>query len=454
MPILEEIVKPQISSGNRKLEVAKEVFVMKYEENYLIYAPLSQKVSVVDENVFQKLKSWIENPQGVTSEETDNLKDIGLLVENEQLPLNEYGPFTPTALTLFPTSDCNLRCVYCYGEAGRVKKDLKPKVAKAGIDFIIKNAIKTNTNGVMLGFHGGGEPTVKWKFVVDSENYFRNKSSSHNLKSNVSLVTNGILSKNKLRWIIKNIDSVQLSFDGPKDIHDEQRPFSSGKGSFDKVYKTAKAFSEKSYNFGIRATITQKSVNRLHELYDFFVSEFNPKYVHFEPLYECGRCSTTLWAAPSHEDYANNFLQLYKRLLREEDSKLTTTRGNIDKLSSRFCGAAGSNFCITPESFVTSCFEVSLSSDPRSKTFFYGYFDENQDQFVFDDNKRLYLHERQTQNLEHCSDCFIKWNCAGDCSVKIRGDDIYDTSCNGECGLNQSIAKELLIEKIVGGNKK
>lgn len=435
----------------KRLKIAKEVFVMKENAGYLVYSPLTQIVGLVDKGTLQHLKSFSDNPSAIMPEQIDKLKSIGFLVEEEQIPFEEYKLFSPTSLTLFPTSDCNLSCVYCYGDAGREKKSMNITIAKAGIDLIIENALKKSTEKVYLSYHGGGEPTYNWGFLTDSVNYFKKQCNNKGLKQHITLATNGILNTKQIEWIINNIEHTQLSFDGPEDIQDKQRPYRSGSGSFKEVYKTAKAFTKENYNFGIRTTVTDVSVSRIEEIYNFFISELNPSYIHLEPLFECGRCKTSKWKAPSLEEYQKNILNLLEKISKKTDNRLITSSGNIGRIRSYFCGAAGGRtFSITPEGFVSGCSEISLISDPRSDIFFYGSFDKSTNRFVIDEEKRQYLNGRQTKNLEHCSDCFIKWNCAGDCLSKI-GEDIYDTRNNPRCELNRTMAKYSLIRKINGG---
>ena len=47
----------------------------------------------------------------------------------------------PTAVTLFLTSACNLRCVYCYASGGEQPRYLDEQVALDAIDFVVDNAV-------------------------------------------------------------------------------------------------------------------------------------------------------------------------------------------------------------------------------------------------------------------------------------------------------------------------
>lgn len=438
------------------MKLAKEIYVLSHndeqEKSYIIYAPLSGKLSQVNEAVLQALKSYEKNPESITTENRLKLIETGFLVEEEQLPFQEFEPFVPVDLLLFPTSECNLKCVYCYADAGKEHKNLSLDIAKAGIDLVVKNAAKSNSKKASLGYHGGGEPTYRWDFLVESAAYFKEQCQKYKVQSRLHLTTNGILNAAQREWIVRNIDEIQLSIDGPEDIHNQQRPFSSGKGSFKQVYETAKFFSQNDSQFMIRTTITENSLNRLQEIYDYFASEFKPFLIHLEPLNRCGRCRTTKWSSPSLMEFTKNYIHLSQEVekIRKIQKKAPPVANSLELLNTirtHFCKTLGTGFFITPEGFISSCVEVTLRSDQRSRIFFFGYFDKRKKKLIINEEKRKYLFNRQTQNLKSCANCFIKWNCVGGCPAKISGD-LYENLNEPQCDANKLYAKQSLISKI------
>jgi len=79
------------------------------------------------------------------------------------------GPPSPTDITLFLTTACNLRCTYCYAEAGDTPiEHMSFEVAKRGIDFVLANAVDLHAPAIGVNYHGGGEPTVNWRVLTSS----------------------------------------------------------------------------------------------------------------------------------------------------------------------------------------------------------------------------------------------------------------------------------------------
>ena len=84
-----------------------------------------------------------------------------------------------------------------------------------------------------------------------------------------------------------------------------------------------------------------------------------------------------------------------------------------------FCKVGSGGFTVTPAGDVTACYEVSYASDPRSKRFFYGRFDCEAGDFVFDEGQARRAFAPERAQLPVLRDCFCRWHCAGDCAAKV-----------------------------------
>jgi len=134
-------------------------------------------------------------------------------------------------------------------------------------------------------------------------------------------------------------------------------------------------------------------------------------------------------------------------LAEKKNIKLAYSGLRLGGVTGTFCGACGSNFCVTPNGDVTSCFEVLEKQDHRSRIFFYGKWRPKEKQFAIEEEKRNYLLSFHVQNIPYCSDCIAKWHCAGDCLAKVS----YDSDVEGDrgserCWMNQEITKRRIIQ--------
>ena len=399
-------------------ELTAELFTFPYKGKHVIYAPFRPVMILANDatiNLIADIRDGRYNWNGNKDEEKiiDFLREKGILDSKpEKPPVSPNSQtFQPCAVTLFPTNQCNMRCIYCYASAGEVKpKNLNWTVAKAAIDLIADNAQKLNRNQFSVGFHGGGEPTLTWSLLVRCVEYSKELGEKLGKKVNCSVATNAIFTQKQVDWVIKNLHGLSISLDGPPDIQNLQRPLANGKASYDIVYDTIKALDKENFNYGLRSTITKYNVLRMKEIVTLFTDCFQARRIQFEPLFLCGRCKTTKVEAPVPRTFVREFLKA-NILAEKKKIKLAYSGLRVGGVTSTFCGAAGSNFCVTPNNDVTSCFEVVEKTDPRSDIFFYGKWKAKQKRFEIWEKKRNYLLSFNVQNIPFCEDCIAKWHC-------------------------------------------
>ena len=149
----------------KKPILSAELFVIPLEnKRYLVYAPLRKAAFVGNAsivNFLADLRDGIYNEQadadGMTSEFLRRLEIVD--AGEEILPISTCeGIPQPTAVSLFLTTACNLRCTYCYASAGDSLRESMPlAVAKRGIDYVINNAIELKCNGIEINYHASDE---------------------------------------------------------------------------------------------------------------------------------------------------------------------------------------------------------------------------------------------------------------------------------------------------------
>lgn len=437
--------------------VTKELFIIPNHGTFLLFAPLKGSLLEVNASVIALLQKCEKSGNFPKGDTMIKLKHAGILIETletEHACCSKKKKFEPCDVTLFPTSDCNLCCTYCYASAGETHYSLPWHIAKKAIDFVFANGVKNHAKKVSIGFHGGGEPFYgeAWPIVKLATAYAKKLSEKNNIFVSLSSATNGVLSIKQLEWLINNFGNLNVSFDGPEDIQNRQRPLKSGNGSFPYVLRTIQFLEKHKFSYGIRSTITKESCGRLFELIDFFRSISNLTRYHFEPLFECGRCKTTGAQAPDPMEFARSMMEAIP-YAKKHGIELHYSGADIDRTVESFCGASGRSFCVTPQGNVTSCFEVSLDTDSRARKFFYGKYVPETDEFLFNSTQIEFLRKRTIRNLPHCNDCFIKYQCAGDCLAKVDTEgDMFNTGKNTRCVANHLLSKFKMIEKLAQAN--
>lgn len=141
-------------------------------------------------------------------------------------------------LILQVTQQCNLRCKYCPYSGGfynreHANKKMTFETAKKAIDFYMK---RCTDNGVISISFYGGEPLLEFDLIKKCIEYAEKEGECNqvffNMTSNATLLTSEIVA-----YLEKHNVDLMISLDGPQQVHDKNRDFYGGKGSFETVAK-------------------------------------------------------------------------------------------------------------------------------------------------------------------------------------------------------------------------
>jgi uncharacterized protein len=434
--------------------LSTEVFVEPLDDGFLVYAPLRHVAFIANAAAAIQLKC-LEGSQPklgeVDPEYLGFLASLGLMQEGAAVPEPmAKGDFGPTHAVLMPTSACTLNCIYCYSHGGVSRTQMRWGTAKAAIDLVVAHAIRTGKNP-RVTFHGGGEPTLNWKLLVRATDHVRKAAARGGVTARIGLVTNGVFSSRKCEWIAKNCDTLTISLDGPDEIQLRQRPMKGGGSSFPHVYSTCLRLSRDRVRYMIRATVTAFNVDQLPALVEFF-ARLQPHAIQLEPLTTCGRCAESDCPPPA----ADTFVTMFKKAwatARRCGITLSCSGTRTSRLVTQFCGAAGSNFIVTPTGQVVSCHRAYDGHDSCRSEFVYGVYDDRVGAFVFDAERLRLLRNVSVFDSSVCLDCFAKWHCAGGCYHQnmVSGADFRKNEADGRCMITRDLMKHNLAEHVRTG---
>jgi uncharacterized protein len=337
-----------------------------------------------------------------------------------------------------------MRCIYCYADGGSSNKVMSWNTFKDIIDYIIQvNKEKSKPFSTNISFHGG-DITAVWPLFEKAVKYIETVFQKEELPFTVSTGINGVLSDSQMDFIIRHIIGPTVSLDGFSKIQDFNRPLVNGKASFQQVDKTLKYFDRNGYHYGIRSTITSKSVEKLPEIVDYFCTHYSAKKIMVEPMFPLGRGLKI--QAPDPIDFVSNFRKA-KKIANSYQRELTYSGARMNTTTTIFCKALEDSIVITPEGLISSCYEVIDNKSPLSGYFIHGYFDQVSKKLIFDKQKQARLHKIIDEEKQKCSNCFCKFHCAGDCPVKTISLKLSKNENNiDRCYINKELTKDQLLE--------
>lgn len=143
------------------------------------------------------------------------------------------------------TEKCNLRCAYCiYGSSNDDfrnfgQKDMSFDIAKKAIDYGVAHSPEKLT----VSFYGG-EPLLRYDFIKECIAYcqktYPGKELQYSMTTNLTLMT-----KERAEFFASIPNFVITgSIDGPEEIHDANRKFPNGDGSFAKAMEGLRNIAE------------------------------------------------------------------------------------------------------------------------------------------------------------------------------------------------------------------
>ncbi|TWJ19869.1 geopeptide radical SAM maturase [Geobacter argillaceus] len=136
---------------------------------------------------------------------------------------------------------CNLACSYCYEEDFRRGDAMGEATAQLLVDHVLHEQIERGRE-VELRFYGG-EPLLSVPMLKAIAGPLRDAAQACGTRFSCSMVTNGtLLTRPVVEELLPfGLKSAQITLDGPPEIHDLQRPFVSGEGSFAPIVANTKA---------------------------------------------------------------------------------------------------------------------------------------------------------------------------------------------------------------------
>jgi len=161
-----------------------------------------------------------------------------------------------TDLTLNLTSGCNLRCVYCWNDHGKYSnrkfsgkrkgefsgnaknEHMPPETALKAVDILV--AARGKDKDLVVDFYGG-EPLMNLRTLRATVDYCRKNQSQWGVRFHFLLATNGtLLTPGIAKELIAKGVQIAVSIDGPKVVHDHNRPLINQEGSFDIIQSNLK----------------------------------------------------------------------------------------------------------------------------------------------------------------------------------------------------------------------
>lgn len=178
---------------------------------------------------------------------------------------------------IVPTLHCNSKCLYCQvssKDSSATNCVMNFKTAKDIIHLIFQSRSKN----IKIEFQGG-EPLLQFDLIKKIVSYSTKCSKFYHKNLEFVICTNlTLINEDQLKFIKKYPIWISTSLDGPKKIHDKNRPLRNGKSSFDLFTEKLKLTRSIIGNNQVSAllTVTKIGLSNYREIiYEYINQQFH-----------------------------------------------------------------------------------------------------------------------------------------------------------------------------------
>jgi len=159
---------------------------------------------------------------------------------------DEYFEYSAdyVSLSFPPVHECNFRCRYCFAGGGENYTGKQQQFTRDKIDKMLQYVYDvkfSESKQFRFDFVSGGEPLLNFEIMQYFIDRVKEIDVEKGVKTTFFVVTNGtLLNENILRYFDSHNVDLGISIDGDRQLHDLQRPYKDGRGSYDDVIKAIK----------------------------------------------------------------------------------------------------------------------------------------------------------------------------------------------------------------------
>ena len=428
---------------------------IKDSKDYFIVNPLSGNADILSAEKAQEILDG-------NYSDIDEYTEKGYLIEEteeEKIFRNAYLDFldnrddSEIQIFFVPWYTCNFRCTYCYQE-GYSEKDefLTEEVMDSFFEYINKEFSGQKKYITVFG----GEPLLPGDKSKETIAYFISKAVENNL--DLAFVTNGYSLGEYVPILAKgNIREIQITVDGPEDVHNKRRPLAGGLNTFSQIVNGIDKSLEAGFPVNLRTVIDKENMSDLVELADFAIEKRWTKNPLFKT--QLGR-NYELHFCQSDQNKLYDRVGLYKDLYTlitanpqiveyhrpaYSISKFIFENGELPEPLFDSCPACKTEWAFDFTGRIFSC-TATVGKSGESLGTYYPVISRKE-------NIVEEWESRDVTTIDKCTDCSLQLACGGGCASVAKNitGEIHSPDCRPVKELLE-MGISLYFEKGVMGN--
>ncbi len=398
----------------------------------------------------------IESKQIATTDDIGNV--INMLATKFRTKKSFLKDFT-TLHMVVPTLRCNSSCIYCQVKRNE-STDYSADMTKETAKNIVKTIFMSPSPCLKIEFQGG-DPTTYFemvKYIIEEAewtNLFKKRNLEFVICTNLTL-----LNENLVRYLKKHNCLISTSLDGPKDLHDQNRPLQNKNldhhSTFEKNLQMIRNIWNNPDCVSALMTTSKYSLERFSEIIDeyvrlgfhcIFLRAMNP--YGFAKQYKDKISYSIDDFIENYKEGLNYIIELNKKgiLIIEGYAALLLRRiltpfatGFVDLQSPAGVGIAGAIYDYDGSVYVAD--EGRMMARFNNHFFRLGNVNKDSYQGMFNGEKlHKIINNSCTECLPECSECVFQPYCGADPirNMSEQGDIIGHRPTNEMCKKNKAI---------------
>ncbi len=408
-------------------------------ENWYIVNPLSRNADIITSETADTLTNG-------SYTNADELLEKGYIVDaaaEDKTFKAEYLSFIDNRETdeiqifYVPTYACNFACSYCYQEGYSHDKNEKPlEVIDAFFSYIDKEFAGRRKYITVFG----GEPMLPDPLTREKIGHIIKNANDRNLS--LAFVTNGYTLESYVPMLqMASIREVQVTLDGPAEVHDKRRMLRGGKGTFSEIADGINAALRADIPINLRAVIDRDNLPSLPALAEFAVSQgwtnnklFKTQLGRNYELHYCQADENRLY------DRLTMYADLYELIKKNpvimqfhrpaySISRFLFDNGEMPEPLFDSCPGCKTEWAFDYTGNIYSCTATVGKSGEELGTF---YPSVTRKEEIIEE-----WQERDVTAISECADCSLKLACGGGCAsvAKNKSGRICSPDCRPVDGL-------------------
>ena len=371
---------------------------------------------------------------------------------------------TATSLHIFVvTTVCNMGCVYCQANNGTECSYLimDKEMAEKAVDI----ALQSPEQFLCFEFQGG-EPLVNFEIIKHIVEYAEIHKGRHDIAYTV--VTNlTLLNEEMIDFFVGYKFGISTSIDGNELVHNKNRPYADGKGTFLKVLDSVNRVRKAGLQVGAIETTTRYSLRHPKEIVHTYIDN-GFESIFIRPLTPLGKAAKH-WEKIGYT--ADEFLEFYRqaidelleinktgRFIKEDHAAILMRRirgdfMNYMELRSP-CGAGVGQMAYYADGGIFTCDEGRMLHEMGQSTFRLGNVYENTYKDLINNGVcKTVCASSVLESIPSCCDCVYQPYC-GTCPVinyALEGDVIEKQPRGYKCRVYSGIL-DYLFSKFYENN--